>query len=124
MTPTEKTTTVQQTPRKDPLSGILVGLILISAGVIFYLYEQNMIYEWLWWFLFSIGVLLAIDAIVRTIVPKYRFSVGGRLIGAVFLLIFSSGQLFDFEPWWPLLLIAAGIGIIYNSLRRHPESDK
>ena len=55
MTPTEKASPVQPRHQKDPLSGILVGLILISAGVVFYLYEQNVLYEWLWWFLFAVG---------------------------------------------------------------------
>lgn len=121
MTPTEKASPVQPRHQKDPLSGILVGLILISAGVVFYLYEQNVLYEWLWWFLFAVGVLLAVDVIIRIIIPKYRYSIGGRLIAALFLLIISCGQLFDFEHWWPFLLIAAGLGIIYNSLRQYPS---
>ena len=121
MTPSEQTTPKKQTPQKDPLSGILVGFILMTAGVIFYLYEQNVIYEWLWWFLFVIGILLVIDVVIRLFISKYRYSIGGRFIGAVFVLIISGGNLFNIDHWWPFLLIAAGIGIIYNSLRQHPE---
>lgn len=111
--------------KHDPLSGITGGLILILLGVLFLLTTMDYIGWGDWWkyFLMGLGVILILEAIIRSASPSYRRDITGKLIGG-FVLIFIGGSfIIGWSNWWPLILIAVGVGILLSSLwkAKRPE---
>ena len=106
--------------KDDPLSGMTGGLILILLGVLFLLANMDYISWGGWWqyFLMGLGVILILEAIIRSASPSYRKDITGKLIGG-FVLIFIGGSfVIGWSNWWPLILIAVGAGILLSSLRK------
>ncbi len=111
--------------KNDPLSGMTGGLILILLGVLFLLTTMDYISWGDWWklFLMGLGVILILEAIIRSVSPSYRKDIRGKLIGG-FVLIFIGGSfVIGWSNWWPLILIAVGVGILLSSLwkAKRPE---
>ena len=96
------------------------GLTLILLGVLFLLANMDYISWSGWWqyFLMGLGVILILEAIIRSASPSYRKDITGKLIGG-FVLIFIGGSfVIGWSNWWPLILIAVGVGILLSSLRK------
>jgi type IV secretory pathway VirB2 component (pilin) len=53
--------------------------------------------------------------------PEYRRPVGGKLVAAVILLSIGASNIYGLEDWWPLLIIVAGIVIIFYGLQARKE---
>lgn len=111
--------------KHDPFSGMTGGLILILLGVLFLLATMDYISWGNWWkyFLMGLGVILILEAIIRSASPLYRKDITGKLIGG-FVLIFIGGSfVIGWSNWWPLILIAVGVGILLSSLwkAKRPE---
>lgn len=119
----------------DPLSSLMWALILIWAGVVFL--ARNL--GWLdnignqlqsawgidqmdlstWWIIFlGAGVLVFIEALIRSFVPAYRSSTGGNyFLSAVFLGI-GLGGIFGWNLTWPFVLIGIGLASLVSALVR------
>jgi hypothetical protein len=112
--------------KKDSLSGIIGGLIIILLGVLFLL--RNMGYLWWhnWWayFLLGLGVILIIDAVIRSLVPQYRRPIIGRLIGGIVLIFIGAGNIYGIVDWWPLILVGVGIAIIIGAVLKHKKAEE
>lgn len=107
---------------KDPLGGIVFGAIVILAGVLIFADRQYYLDGgWFWWLLAGVGVIFLIEAIVRYAMPEYRRPVGGKLAAAVILLAIGASNIYGLEDWWPLLLIVAGVVIIFYGLQAKRE---
>jgi hypothetical protein len=107
---------------KDPLGGILFGAIVILAGVLLFVDHQYYLEGgWFWWFLAGIGVIFLIEAMVRYAMPEYRRPIGGKLVAAVILLAIGASNIYGLEDWWPVLIIVAGIVIIFYGLQARKE---
>ncbi len=127
---------VEEKSRHDPVGAIVWAATLIWAGVV--LLANNL--GWLdrlrlelgdvgfdlpveleaWigvWQLFFLGagVLVLLGVVVRLLVPEYRRPILGSLIWAVVLFGLALGQ---WTLIWPLILIAIGVSLLFNSLTR------
>jgi chromate transport protein ChrA len=94
------------------------GLILILLGVLFLLAEMDRI-SWMdWWayFLVGLGTILILEELFRGFSESRHRA--GRLIGGLVLIVIGGAHLVGFEEWWPLILIAAGLGLILSPLFR------
>jgi hypothetical protein len=107
---------------KDPLGGIIFGSIVILAGVLLFIDHQYYLEGgWFWWLLAGIGVIFLIEAMIRYAMPEFRRPIGGKLVAAVILLALGASNIYGLEDWWPLLIIFAGVVIIFYGLQARKE---
>jgi hypothetical protein len=107
--------------------GVVPGLVVVAWGVLLWLREVGTISPalrfWDFWPLAVVGVGVSMAV--------YRPGFGRRLIGLV-VLAFGVGLLsdklgmgFGIAHFWPLLMVAGGVGIVWHGLthRRIPAPD-
>ena len=105
---------------KDPLNGIITGIIFILAGSFIYADNQGYLFMgWFWWLIFSMGLVFLVESIIRATVVKYRKSFHASVIWGAILTAVGGFQLFDIDNWWPLILVFVGIIIILSSQKAH-----
>lgn len=106
--------------RRDHYSGIFGGLILILLGVLFLLATMDVISWEDWWayFLLGLGTIFIIEFIVRSVTLAYRHQHKGKLVVGIVLLIVGGAHILGMVSWWPLILIAVGIIIVFTSLKK------
>lgn len=110
----------QGCPPRSALSGIFGELMIVWLGVVFLLDRQGLLAPgvgWVWYFLLGIGAILLAEVIACQLLPQHRQPSAGRLIAALVLIAIGAWQITGLGEWWPLLLIAAGLVLIVNSLR-------
>ena len=107
---------LQEKWRRDPISGLSFGLILILLGVTFFLAAQDLISWDDWWkyFIIGLGVIFLIEVLVRYVKPAYRRPVFGRLIAGLILIAVGVAFIGGLGNWWPLILIVVGLAILFN----------
>jgi len=121
---------------QDPLSAMAWALILIWAGLAFLasnlgwldqipnqfvLPEGFQIQGLGTWSVIALGagVILFVEALIRTFVPAYRSSTGGNyFLAAIFLGIGLNG-IFGWQLVWPLVLIGLGLAALASAFFRH-----
>lgn len=126
--------------RNDPLSAAIWGLLFIWGGVVFlldnlgYLATADAFLDRLGrqtpdlpfavpfmrfeaWSLILVGggLLLLLEVAIRLLVPAYRRPILGTLILAI---VFLGLGLNNFGLIWPFIIIAVGVGILIDGLRR------
>ncbi len=120
---------------QDPLSSLIWALILIWAGLVFLAANLG----WLdqiktaplgiegitidrlstWSVIFlGAGVLVFLEALIRTFVPAYRSSTGGNFFLAAIFLGIGLGGIFGWNIVWPFVLIAMGLSALASALIR------
>ena len=112
---------IEEKYKKDPLSSVFGGMILIVIGFVFFLMYQNYISsDQIWAYLMiGLGCVFLLDVFLRLVIPKYRKPLLGRIITAAILILIGIAGLTAIEQWWPLFLILLGVIIIaYSSLSR------
>jgi hypothetical protein len=120
---------------RDPLSSLVWALILIWAGLVFlgenlglldaFVADPVQIGEvtvrqvstWSMIFL-GAGVLIFVEALIRTFVPAYRSSTGGNFFLAAVFLGIGLGGLIGYSLVWPFILIAMGLAALTSALIR------
>ena len=109
--------------RRDPLSGVVFGLIVIAVGVLFLLASQDKIDWGNWWayLLMAIGGIFIFEVVLRSIMPAYRRPVFGKLLSGVILIAIGASNIYSLGSWWPLIIIGAGVLILFNALFRHKK---
>jgi hypothetical protein len=124
--------------RRDPLSPIIWGLILLWAGGVLLLSNLGMLNNLLnrtinaplWigrlaqgWSLVMLGagVILLGEVVIRLLVPAYRRPVVGTVILAILFIGIGLGDLVSWNILWPLVLIALGLIIVTRGLMRNKE---
>ena len=105
---------------RDPLRGLLPGLILILLGILLFLATQGSLPWDIWWqyLLIGLGAVFIFDGLAHYLNPSYRDTAFGRFIPGVILLFVGIAFVYGFGRWWPLVLIAAGIIVLINLLLR------
>jgi hypothetical protein len=121
---------------QDTLSSLAWALILIWAGLTFLASNLGWLdriepqfnlpgeLEFLGlrtWSVIALGagVILFLEALIRTIVPAYRGSTGGTyFLAAIFLGIGLNG-IFGWDLVWPFILIGLGLAALANAIFRH-----
>ena len=127
---------VEEKHHQDPLSSLVWALILIWAGLVFLAsnlgwldqipvqqfaiegFTLTRLSTWSVIFL-GAGVLVFIEALVRTFVPAYRSSTGGNFFLAAIFLGIGLGGIFGWNIVWPFILIAMGLSALASALIRH-----
>jgi cation transport ATPase len=104
--------------RRDPISRVTSGLILIGIGILFLLTTQDKIAWADWWayLLLVLGGIFIFEVLLRSFTPAYRRHVFGRLIAGVVLVIIGAAHLYGFVTWWPLIIIGVGAVILLSAL--------
>jgi len=109
---------------RDTLATITWGLIVIWAGLVFFLANMGREFlgirwdnTWSWIFL-GAGLLLLLEIVLRLVIPDYRRPVGGRVFLAVILLAIGLGGVVEIAVTWPIILIAVGLVILFGAFRR------
>ena len=119
----------------DPLSSLMWALILIWAGVAFLAdnlgwlsnLESQLRTAWdpaqvdlsTWWIIFlGAGVLVFIEALIRSFVPAYRSSTGGNFFLSAIFLGIGLGGIFGWGLTWPFVLIGIGLASLVSALVR------
>lgn len=112
--------------RRDPVSGLIFGLIVIWLGLTLFIAfgagyriipgvsEEN------FWgiLLLGVGVIFILEILIRSALPEYRRPIFGRLLAGVALIFIGGGGILGIEQWWPLIIVAVGVLIvIYGFLR-------
>ena len=120
---------------QDPLSSLVWALILIWAGLVFLGDNLGLldtiaadtqqigditiqqVSTWSMIFL-GAGVLVFVEALIRTFVPAYRSSTGGNFFLAAVFLGIGLGGLIGYSLVWPFILIAMGLAALASALIR------
>jgi predicted membrane protein len=102
---------------------IYVGIAILGIGIVWFMRRMGVQFpDWLW----SIEMLLiAIGASVG-IASKFRNPTSYVLMGLGGLLLIDDFFYFDFNIWhyfWPILVIAVGLTIIFQSRLRAAKMD-
>jgi uncharacterized membrane protein YjjP (DUF1212 family) len=118
-------TAAEKKNRHDPYPRITGGLILILLGVLFLLATLDYLSWGDWWayFLFGLGCILILEALVRSTSPAFREHMIGRLIGGIVLVVIGASFIFGMTNWWPLIIIAVGVVLVISTLWRPKKSD-
>ncbi len=107
--------------RRDPLSALVWGAILIWAGIVFlvenlgFLKGLELLEPWSLVFI-GAGVIVLIEALIRALVPEYRRPITGTVIFGVILLAVGLGDLVKSGLIWAILLIAGGVAILIGTV--------
>lgn len=104
--------------RRDPFSAVFFGLIIILAGVLWFLNAQNYIAEWWPWFLIGLGSILILERLIRNTSPAYRRPMFGRTLFGAILICVGIAFIYGLTTWWPLVVIAIGVAIIILGISR------
>jgi cation transport ATPase len=106
--------------RRDPLSRVISGLIVITIGVLFLLASQEKIAWEDWWayLLLALGGIFIFEVLLRSIMPAYRRPVYGKLIAGLVLIAIGASNIYGFVSWWPLIIIGVGVFILFSALLR------
>ena len=107
-------------PKQDYRPKITGGLILMLLGVLFLLTEMDRISWADWWayFLVGLGGIFLLEALLRAFSAEGRRGVGGRIVAGLILAVIGGAHLIGFEEWWPLVLIAVGVGVLVSAFFR------
>ena len=109
--------------QRDALSAIIWAAALVCAGLVLLADNLDLLPAflegrgWSLAFLAAGGLFLLEDA-MRYLLPEYRRPVGGTLIFAAVLIGIGLSGLGLGVVIWPLIVIAIGISILVNALRR------
>jgi hypothetical protein len=100
--------------RRDPISGVVFGLILAVLGVTLFLAGQGHISWDDWWkcFIIGLGVIFLIEVLIRYTRPAYRRPMFGRLVAGIILICVGVAFLVGIGTWWPLVLVAIGVAVV------------
>jgi len=104
--------------RRDPISGVVFGLIVLALGVLLFLAARHVITWDDWWkyFLIGIGVVFLIEVLIRRVSPAYRRPVFGRFVAGLVLICVGVASIGGFGSWWPLIIVAIAVAILVRLL--------
>jgi predicted membrane protein len=100
--------------------GALVGLAIIAIGVILLLDQEGIVRAWeLWKYWPIILVVVGLVQMFRSErMPDRLWGVVELLFGIVFQLDYLGYRRFQFSHIWPLLVIGAGLWVLYAAFRQ------
>jgi len=104
--------------RRDPISGVVTGLIVLALGVLLTLAARDVIAWDDWWkyFLIGIGVVFLIEVLIRRLKPAYRRPMFGRFVAGLILVCVGAAFVGGFGNWWPLIIVAIAVAILLRLL--------
>ena len=121
------------TARKDKstydrgsLNQIFVGLIIIWLGLSIFLHRSNVLIYGDWWdyFLLGLGLIFFIEVFVNLFLVSDGHLLTGKLIAGAILIAIGASDIYGIHEWWPLLLIAMGILIMFSGRKVENKNGK
>ncbi len=108
---------------RDPVSGVLWALFLITIGLILLAESQGFItweqFGGVWNLIFlAAGLVLLTEVVIRLLAPAYRRPVLGTLVGGIVLIAIGLGGMIGFNLTLPIVLIGIGLAILLGGLFR------
>ena len=107
--------------RQDPLSAMVWAAILIVGGLVLILDNLNVpIFRGNGWdiALMCAGLIVGLEAIVRSLIPEYSQPIRGTLILAAVLFGLGMSGFIGWGVTWALIIIAIGVSILVTGFRR------
>ena len=106
--------------RRDPFAAIFIGLIIIWAGLLWFLRGQGILVlgEWWQWFLVGLGGIFILDRLIRYASPVHRRPVFGRIVVGLILICIGISFIYGVQTWWPLIVIIIGAAIVIYAIHR------
>jgi len=116
----EKGEGMEEKWRRDPLSAIFFGLLLVVVGLFLLLASMDVISWSQWWafLLLGIGAILIIEALVRYAMPAYRRPMFVRVLIGLILVSIGAGHIAGLEEWWALVVVVVGVAILGYGIQR------
>ena len=117
----EKPSDMAEKWRSDPLSAIVLAASLIVGGFVLILDNLGVLFfRGNGWAITLVcaGLIVALGAVVRMVMPEYRRPVRGTLILAAVLFGLGLSGWIGWGVTWALIIIGAGITILWSGLRR------
>ena len=110
----------QERLQRKPLSGLFWGLLLITLGILFFGKNQGWLSDSNWWqyLLIGIGGCFILDGLINLAIAQPTAEIAGKFIPGVILVCIGVGFIYDFDMWWPLILVIAGVVILLSLLFR------
>ena len=105
----------QRKDQRPPMRYLFWGLMFILWGIIVALLRQNIISADNIWkvFITGLGSIFLIQALIYYLTPEYRSHAVGRVTPGAILLLIGLSFLVGLNAWWPVILVAAGVAIIF-----------
>jgi hypothetical protein len=106
--------------RQDPLSAMVWAAVLIVGGLVLILDNLGVpIFRGNGWSIALVcaGLIVALEAVVRMMMPEYRRPIRGTLILAAVLLGLGLSGWIGWGVTWALIIIAVGVSILWSGLR-------
>jgi PAS domain S-box-containing protein len=117
----------QRKSQRPPSSRYLFwGLMLILWSILIFALQRDWITAANLWkaFLIGLGGIFIIQALVGYSNPADRPRLIGRLIPGIILVFVGLGFLFGVNAWWPVILVVAGVSVIFISWFLQREMEK
>jgi len=98
----------------DYLGRLSFGVMIIWLGLSFFLVNLNLIYRGDWWiyFLIGLGLILLVESFLKMTNSDYDAPYAFKFIAGLVLIAIGLGAIYGLDRWWPLIIIAAGAGMI------------
>lgn len=116
----------EEKSRRDPLSSMIWAGILIWVGVALLANNLGILdnvpvlqqFE-AWSLAFAgAGIIVLLEVLIRLTVPEYSGPVIGTLIFGLILLSIGMGDIVQWDFIWPVIVIVAGVLILYRAMTR------
>ncbi|MBN1155532.1 hypothetical protein JXB12_11500 [candidate division KSB1 bacterium] len=110
----------------DFIGRISFGVMIIWLGLTLFLMKIGLIYDGDWWscLLVGLGIILLIESFIKMSDPKYKAPFTAKLLGGLVLVAIGSGGIYGLDRWWPLIIIAVGIGLVVTTyINRSQQED-
>jgi PAS domain S-box-containing protein len=116
----------QRKQRPTPGGRVFWGLMLILWAVLIFALEQKWLPAGDLWkaFLVGLGAIFIIRAILNYFDRESRPYSVSRVIPGIILTCIGLGLLFNFNAWWPLVLVIAGVAVLFFSWFLQREIEK
>jgi PAS domain S-box-containing protein len=113
-------------PSPSPMRYLFWGLFLILWGMLALAIRLDWLTIANLWkaFLVGLGGIFIIRALVSYLAPTDRPRLIGRLIPGIILVFVGLGFLFGVNAWWPVVLVVAGVSVIFISWFLQREIEK
>ena len=107
----------------DRLRSATWALILIFAGFVLLLVTAGA-FDWLDWsnawsvVIVGAGLAVALEVVLRLLMPEYRRPVRGQIVLAVVLVTVGAASFLGWENVWPIVLIGVGLSMLIGAFTR------
>ncbi len=93
------------------------GVFMMWLGVSFLLKEMHYIRSSLWWPVFAagLGILLILRGLMVYQSSGYWTNSKKHIFGGGFFLMLSLMRYYNFQNWWPIILVVIGLATIFEN---------